>query len=151
MNSSSNNNLVVYDGVCSFCDGFVKFIIEKSKKEAKFVFIANQNVKFKKKYNYSSLDTIIVFNKEGIVLERYKAVKFIFKNLKIEYRALFFFVFIDLPFINNIVYDLFASIRYKVFGKLDFCSMPDSKIFLKKLKSENINMFHENLIRLVDI
>ena len=151
MNSSSDNNLVIYDGVCSFCDGFVKFIIEKSKKDAKFVFIANQDVKFKKKYKYSSLDTILVFNKEGVVLERYKAVKFIFKNLKIKYIVLFFFVFIDLPLINNIVYDFFASIRYKVFGKLDSCSIPDSKIFLKKINSENINMFHENLRKLVDI
>lgn len=119
--------ILIFDGVCNFCNGFVNFIIDRDPKK-KIKFLASQSTNAKetfKKYNISQKEI-----KESIIFiegERYttKSTAFlhILKYLKFPY--FLFYGFIGTPrFIRDAIYDYIGKNRYKWFGKRNTCRMP---------------------------
>lgn len=123
--------ILIFDGVCNFCNSFVNYIIDRDPKK-KIRFVASQSEpgkKLLKKYKVSKQEV-----KESIIFieqERYttKSTAFfhILKHLKFPW-FLFYGVMIIPGFIRDPIYDFIGRNRYKWFGKRTTCRMPTKDI-----------------------
>ena len=121
-----NNHIIIFDGVCNFCNGAVNFIIKRDKYK-RFMFTPMQSHFSKTLIEKSqreeiNLDTIILI-KNNIVFVRSEAALEIVKDL----RGLWFLigVFKIIPVsIRDYFYKVFANNRYKIFGRRDVCMIP---------------------------
>ena len=130
------NNIVFYDGICSFCNGLVVFLLKHERRnnmsfcslqsELAESFLKDLNVKV-------NLDTIYYYS-NGKVYKTSEAIKKISKNLKYPYLMIFYFLTITPKFISEYFYKLFAKNRYKWFGKKDKCQIPSAEDKLRFLE-----------------
>ena len=125
-----NCNIVLFDGICNLCNGIVKFIIKKDKKDI-FIFAPLQSASGQLLlHKYGSIvdkfDTII-YIKEDKYFIKSNAVLNILKDLGNVWKL--FFVLIIIPkFFRDFVYKFFAKRRYIIFGKSDTCMVPTPDI-----------------------
>jgi predicted DCC family thiol-disulfide oxidoreductase YuxK len=119
-------NLILFDGVCNLCNGFVSFIIGQDKNGV-FKFASLQSSYAEKLLNEDSqeLNTVIFFD-GTYFFKKSDAVFQIAKQLpNFKWVAVFSF----LPkFIRDGIYDLIARNRYKIFGKRDVCRIPTKEL-----------------------
>jgi len=131
MNSSDDTRtIIIFDGVCNFCNGAVNFIIKKDVKEI-FYFIPNQSSYGKelfKEYSISNseLDSVILI-KNGHCYTKSDAALEIIKELNGIYSSLYVFKILPKR-LRDYFYDIFAKNRYRVFGKMDSCMIPSKKL-----------------------
>jgi predicted DCC family thiol-disulfide oxidoreductase YuxK len=121
--------VILFDGVCNFCNTTVNFIIDKDKKK-RFKFTALQSEAGQKilktfNLNVTDFDTIILtaghryYEKSTAALKIAKGLGGIWK---------LFYVFIIVPaFIRDFFYDIIAKHRYRWFGKKDKCRIPTNE------------------------
>ncbi|NQY93870.1 MAG: DUF393 domain-containing protein [Campylobacteraceae bacterium] len=133
-------SLVLFDGVCNFCNKAVSFIIKRDPKEI-FYFAAIQSPiaqKLLKEYklNETDLDSVILI-KDGHCYTKSDATLEITKDLKGFYSYLWVFKFLPKKF-RDYFYDLFAKNRYKIFGKRNSCMIPSSNISKRFMKLSDI-------------
>lgn len=128
--NNDQNAIVLFDGVCNFCNDSVNFIIERdSRKYFKFAPLQSDIAEsLLEKYNINKADIDSV-----IVIENDKAFTHSTGGLKIARQIdgawKMFYVFIIVPkFIRDLGYKLFAKYRYRMFGKKDACMMPTPEI-----------------------
>ncbi|HRH40091.1 MAG TPA: thiol-disulfide oxidoreductase DCC family protein [Pyrinomonadaceae bacterium] len=122
------NPIILFDGVCNFCNGSVNFIIEHDK-EGYFKFAPLQSEvgqKHIEKFGLSNVDSIILVEDEKAYTHSTAAVR-IAKHLDGIWSLGYLFVIIPRP-IRNLFYKLFAKNRYRLFGKKDVCMMPTPEI-----------------------
>lgn len=118
--------IIVFDGVCNFCNFWVNFLLERDRKNT-FLFTALQSDAAKsllKKYNRSTddIDTFMLITDKGC-FDRSTAGLLVAKELGGIWKL--FYVFIVIPkFIRDPVYNLIARNRYKFFGKNESCRIP---------------------------
>ena len=122
--------IVLFDGVCNFCNSSVNFIIRHDKKE-RYKFAALQSdlgkmLSEKHGIDQSKIDSIILID-NGNVFVKSSAILRITKNLNYLYPLLFGFIIIP-KFIRDGVYDFIARNRYKWFGKKEACMIPSPEI-----------------------
>ncbi len=129
MNNYDNNELIIlFDGVCNLCSGIVSYIVRKDKK-ATFKFAALQSEEgrfFLERYKMQSdkLDTFVYIRKNK-ALTKSSAALFVLKDLGgCLNRSLFFFI-ITPKFTRDFFYDLIAKSRYKIWGKKEYCAIPN--------------------------
>ncbi len=125
------NAILIFDGVCNFCNGFINGIIDRDPK-GKIKFAALQSEagkKILKKYKISNTkvkDSLIFI--EG---ERYNtrstAFLNIMKYLKFPYFLLYGFIIIP-RCIRDSIYEFISKNRYKWFGKRATCRMPTKEL-----------------------
>ena len=118
--------IILFDGVCNFCDASVQFIIKRDP-AAHFLFTSLQSEKgleLTKKYAISEDVDSLVLIENGKAFTKSSAALRIAKKLDGLWHL--FFVFILVPRrIRDIFYDYFATNRYKWFGqKEDACMLP---------------------------
>lgn len=119
-----HHHIVIYDGVCGFCDASIQFILDqKPTNKLRFVSFQSETgqqimAKFKLEIN---LDTIILVE-EGIVHQKAKAFLRILKHVETSYRFASYLAIIP-SFISNLFYDIVAKYRYKIMGKVDQCRL----------------------------
>ncbi len=118
--------IILFDGVCNFCDASVQFIIKRDP-AAHFLFTSLQSEKgleLTKKYAISEDVDSLVLIENGKAFTKSSAALRIAKKLDGLWHL--FFVFILVPRrIRDIFYDYFATNRYKWFGKKeDACMLP---------------------------
>lgn len=122
--------IVLFDGVCNFCNGSVNFIIERDAKNY-FKFAPLQSEigrQYLEKFGIDKAETDSV-----ILIENEKAYTHSTAALKIAGRLpglwSWFYGFIIVPKpIRDFFYKLFAKNRYRLFGKQDACMMPTPEI-----------------------
>lgn len=122
--------IVLFDGVCNFCDGAVNFLIRQDKKGI-FRFAPLQSEagqQLLKKYNLPTthFDTFILIDK-GKVYNRSSAALKIYSHLSWYWQWTQIFWIIP-PFIRNAVYSFIARNRYKWFGKKEQCMVPTLEV-----------------------
>ncbi|MEO8087934.1 MAG: thiol-disulfide oxidoreductase DCC family protein [Bacteroidota bacterium] len=128
--------IILFDGVCNLCNGFVQFVINNDKK-GKFKFAslqsdAAQNILRPLNFPLDELKTIVLVENGRIYL-RSRAVLRIAKQLDgIWKMAVVLYIFPS--FISDSVYNLVSRNRYRVFGKKDSCMIPTPE-----LKSRFVN------------
>ncbi len=120
-----NKTIILFDGECAMCNNYILFIA-KNDSDDNFKFLSIQNKKvneFKKIHsicteNISSI--YIIDNNE--IKSKSRAVLKIVSMLKFPYNLLTIFYIIP-NFLRDIIYDLVAKNRYRIFGKVDECSI----------------------------
>src|SRR3989338_8628965 len=108
--------ILIFDGVCNFCNGFVNFIIDRDPKK-RIKFVASQSDlgrKFLKQYKVSQkeIKESIIFIEEERYTTKSTAFFHILKHLKFPYFLLYGFILIP-HFIRDLVYDSIGKNRYK--------------------------------------
>lgn len=123
------NDIILFDGVCNFCNSSVHFILKRDAKQ---------------RYHFASLHSEAgkaLLNKYGIpeninsfVLiegDRYftksSAALRVCQNLTGPYRLLAVFKIVPAP-IRDIFYHVIANNRYKWFGKQETCMLPSPEV-----------------------
>ena len=126
----NNKGILLFDGVCNFCDSAINFVIKHDKKNH-FLFASLQSDFAKeicKNYdvNPTALETMILIENGKIYTKSHAALR-VNLNLNGLYPLLYGFIIIP-PFIRDAVYNWISKNRYKWFGKKDNCMIPDDKI-----------------------
>jgi predicted DCC family thiol-disulfide oxidoreductase YuxK len=124
-----NHGIILFDGVCNFCNKSVNFIIDHDP-QGYFQFAALQSEPGKgllKKYGLieDALDTLILVEDDQVYTRSTAALR-ILRQLKGWYSILYDFIIIP-QFIRDFFYDLFARFRYDMFGKRAECRMPNEE------------------------
>jgi predicted DCC family thiol-disulfide oxidoreductase YuxK len=131
-----NHHIILFDGVCNFCNYWVNFIIDRDKDDI-FKFAALQSEAGQKLLNKFNLktedfDTFILIDSEIYFTKSTAALK-IARKLNYPVKVLYYFIFIP-KFLRDLIYSLIAINRYKFFGKRDVCRVPtenEKKKFLE--------------------
>jgi predicted DCC family thiol-disulfide oxidoreductase YuxK len=117
--------VVLFDGVCNFCNRMVNFAIRNDKR-ARLKFAPLQSKAGKtliKEFNISPMADTIVFIEKGKAYTYANASIRICKYL--DWPAKILYAFIIIPsFISQPFYKWIARNRYKWFGKKENCMVP---------------------------
>jgi len=135
MSELNSKGVVLFDGVCNFCNTSVNFIIRHDKKDY-FRFTPLQSeigMKISEKYNLDSgnLKSVILVDKGKIYTKTTAALR-IAKQLSGLWPALYVFIIVPAP-IRDVVYNIIANYRYKWWGERDACMIPTPEIRKKFL------------------
>jgi predicted DCC family thiol-disulfide oxidoreductase YuxK len=118
--------IVLFDGVCNFCNGSVNFLIDHDAgKRLHFASLqseAGQALLREFGMRTSDFDTIVLVE-HGRACTRSSAALRIAQHLGGWWRLLTI-LFAVPPFLRDAAYDLFASNRYRWFGKSETCRIP---------------------------
>lgn len=126
---SDLNEIILFDGICNFCQGSVKFIIKYDKtKKLKFASLQSEiGQKLRTTYQIPDDTDSIVFIKNKNAYIKSSAALRIATYLSFPLNLLYIFIIIP-TFIRNFFYDIIAKNRYKWFGKQDACMLPSHEI-----------------------
>ncbi len=122
--------IVLFDGVCNFCNGAVNWVIEHDK-DGYFKFAAlqseiGQELSAKHGIDQSETDSIILVDGEHAYTYSTAALR-IAKHLGGAWSWAYAFMIVPRP-IRDIFYKLFARNRYRIFGKQEACMIPTPEI-----------------------
>lgn len=125
--------IILFDGVCNFCDGSVNFIIEHDKKDYfKFAPLQSEaGQKYVEDFDLSEIDSVILVENRKAFTHSTAALK-IAQRLGGIWSLAYVFIIIPKP-IRDFFYKLFARYRYKLFGKKDECMIPTPEVRAKFL------------------
>ncbi len=118
-------NIIVFDGVCNFCNRIVQIIIRHDP-SAQIHFAAQQSEageKLIKDLDIKESSNSVLFVKDGLVYYQSDAVIEIAKLLT-GWPSLFKYTIIVPRFLRNAIYKFIAANRYAIFGKQDQCMVP---------------------------
>ena len=121
-----NHHIILFDGVCNFCNFWVNFIINRDKNDT-YLFAAmqsdsGQRLLQKFKLNSNDFDSfVLIVNDKHFT--KFTAALMISKDLKSIVKLLYPLIILPAP-IRNFFYELIAKNRYKFFGKRDVCRIP---------------------------
>lgn len=126
----ANQKIVLFDGVCNFCNSSVNFIIDHDKHN-RFKFAALQTEAGQallKKHNLPTedFDSFILVDGDRYYKKSSAALHTV-KEFPGLWKLLYVFIIIP-PFIRDIFYNILAKNRYKWFGKRDECRMPTPEL-----------------------
>lgn len=122
--------IILFDGVCNFCDGAVNFVLKQDKKGI-FRFAPLQSEagqKLLQQYNLSTedfdsfvlVDNGKVYKKSSASLRVMNKLPWYWKEAQI--------LWIVPGFLRNAIYDFIAANRYKWFGKKEQCMVPTPEL-----------------------
>jgi len=119
------NPIVLFDGVCNYCNAMVNFAIRNDKKAIlKFTPLQSEaGSRLKEKYNIPPEIDSVIFIEDGKVYTYSDAAVRIAKYLRWPAKALYGIIFIP-KFIRQPFYKWIAKNRYKWFGKKEACMVP---------------------------
>ena len=125
-----SRNIVIFDGVCNFCNGAVNFIIKRDPKGL-FVFTPMQSDLAKELmdkhqiYN-NGVDTFLLIKNEQCFVFSSAALE-IAKGLTGFWYVFNIFKFVPAP-IRDYFYKVFARNRYALFGRQQQCMVPANEV-----------------------
>lgn len=121
--------IVIFDGYCNVCNGWVDFILKRDKKD-QFYFTANQNEAGKEVLSAFGEKTVDVSSvylfKNGKLHKRSAAALRVFTMLPFPWMLMGVFILVP-SFIRDVVYNYIANNRYKWYGKKESCRIPTAE------------------------
>jgi predicted DCC family thiol-disulfide oxidoreductase YuxK len=121
--------VVLFDGVCNFCNGAVNFIIRHDP-EKRFRFAPLQSEfgeQMRAKFDIGDeVDSIVLIDGGKAYLHSTAGLK-LAKGLGFPWSLGYAFIIVPSP-IRDWFYKLFAKYRYKLFGKKDVCMIPTPEV-----------------------
>ena len=126
----NNFGIILFDGVCNFCNASVNNVIKNDKKNY-FKFAALQSETGKKLLEKHGIDSThlesVVLIENNVAYQKSAAALRIVKKMDGLYPLLFGLIIIP-TFIRNFFYDFIARNRYKWFGEKEVCLIPTDEI-----------------------
>ena len=122
-------NIVLFDGVCNYCNAMVNFAIRHDKKAIlKFAPLQSEaGSQLKEKYKIPAEIDSVIFIENNIVHTYSDAAIHIAKYLRWPAKILYGLIIIP-KFIRQPIYKWIAKNRYKWFGKKERCMVPDAEV-----------------------
>jgi predicted DCC family thiol-disulfide oxidoreductase YuxK len=132
----SSKKIILFDGVCNLCNGFIQFVIKRDTNDL-FRYASLQSELAQKLISERGIDTkiidsVILIDPNIAYYIKSDAALQIGKNLK-GYRTLSNVCNLIPSGLRNIVYDLIAKYRYRWYGKRDKCMVPTPELKAKFL------------------
>lgn len=122
--------IVLFDGVCNFCNSSVNFIIERDR-AGYFKFAPLQSEIGEKLLAENGVDRVetdsVVLIEDGKVYTHSTAALRVARRLDGAWRWLSYLTFVP-RVVRDAAYKLFARYRYRLFGKKDECMLPSPEI-----------------------
>lgn len=122
-------NIILFDGMCNFCDASVQFIIRRDK-QGMFKFASLQGEKgttLRNKFALpDDLDSFILVAGDKVHVKSSAALH-VARRLRGLWKFLYIFMIVPRS-IRDAVYDFVAKNRYKWFGKKESCMLPSPEI-----------------------
>ena len=122
---TEGQQILLYDGVCNLCNGFVQFVLKRDKEE-KFLFAALQSKIGQQLLQYfqlsSQLETVVLIDKDTAYTQSDVPLK-VGQALG-GWMKIAFIGWIFPKVFRNGIYDFIAANRYRIFGKKDQCMLP---------------------------
>ncbi|MEA5459090.1 thiol-disulfide oxidoreductase DCC family protein [Arcicella sp. LKC2W] len=126
MQKSNQYQIILFDGVCNFCNASINFIIDHDpEKHFKFAPLQSdfgQKILGQFNKNTEDFDSVILL-KNNQLYQKSEAALEITKHLSGFWKYLTIFRILP-TFVLNFFYDIIATNRYLIFGKSDSCRMP---------------------------
>jgi predicted DCC family thiol-disulfide oxidoreductase YuxK len=123
-----HNKIILFDGVCHFCNFWVKFVLSHDiKKQFKFAPLQSETAQsLLNQYHIDQLElsTVVLIDDHKIYLRSDAALR-ICKYLDGIWRIIYGLQIFPSSW-RNALYDLIARNRYKWFGKTDTCMLPSA-------------------------
>ena len=117
--------ILLYDGVCNLCNGFVQFVLKRDEEE-KFIFAALQSEigqQLLQHFQLSlQLETVVLIDKEIAYTQSDVPLK-VGQALG-GWMKIAFIGWLLPKVIRNAIYDFIAANRYRIFGKEEQCMLP---------------------------
>jgi predicted DCC family thiol-disulfide oxidoreductase YuxK len=119
-------SLVLFDGVCNLCNGFVQFVVARDP-GGRFQFGALQSAAARRVLELhdtpAPLPDAIVLVDDGQLFTRSTAALRIARRLTFPWPLAYAFIAVPRP-LRDWIYDLIARHRYRWFGTRDHCMVP---------------------------
>ena len=118
--------IILFDGVCNFCNYWVNFIINRDERSI-FKFTAlqsktGQEILTSLNLNTTDFDTFVLVDGSDHFTKSTAALR-IAKELDFPFNIVYYFIIIPKP-IRDIFYSAIAKNRYKFFGRRNSCRIP---------------------------
>jgi predicted DCC family thiol-disulfide oxidoreductase YuxK len=122
--------IVLFDGVCNFCNATVNFVIEHDK-AGYFKFAPLQSEiggELAAEHGIDMIETDSVIVVENAKVYTYSSAALrITRKLDGIWSSVYAFIIVPKP-IRDFFYRLFAKHRYRLFGRQDACMMPTPEV-----------------------
>jgi predicted DCC family thiol-disulfide oxidoreductase YuxK len=125
-----SKGILFFDGVCNLCNGLVKFVIRNDPEgNIKFATLQSQFAEeyLKGIFSGKSIPDSVVYVSGDKHYLKSSAILQLLKDMESGWRFLYGFRVIP-RFLRDLVYDLIARTRYRIFGKRESCMIPSSDI-----------------------
>ena len=132
-----NTPIIVFDGVCNFCNASVNFIIRnESGDRLKFTPSQSKMGEFLlNRYDVlMDASNTLLFIENGQVYKKSRAALKIAAYLKKPINWMTIFSYIPKP-LSDFCYDLIAKNRYRLFGRTEECMVPSADLRKRFLDS----------------
>ena len=122
--------IVLFDGVCNFCDASVNWIIARDRR-GMFRFAALQSAageRLQREHGLdpTALDTLVLVDGARVYRKSGAALR-VLRRLRLPWPILFGMILVP-PFIRDFVYDFLARRRYGWFGRKEECMVPAPEV-----------------------
>ncbi|MFK7812604.1 MAG: thiol-disulfide oxidoreductase DCC family protein [Maribacter sp.] len=132
----SGKKIILFDGVCNLCNGFVQLVIIRDKKDifryASLQSNIGKKLLLERKIDTETIDSVVLIDPGIGYFIKSDAALQIGRHLK-GYRTISKLLNLIPSSLRNIVYDLIAKYRYAWFGKKDQCMIPTPELKAKFL------------------
>jgi predicted DCC family thiol-disulfide oxidoreductase YuxK len=136
-NLPQNKKIILFDGVCNLCNFFVQFVIQHDKAD-KFRFVSLQSelgeqIASTSPLSSKRLDSVLLLD---VATSSYKnKSQAVFEVLiELNYFKWLAKLFSMFPrFVTDLIYDVIAKYRYRLFGKQNQCWVPTKELQSKFL------------------
>jgi predicted DCC family thiol-disulfide oxidoreductase YuxK len=122
--SPPSESIILFDGVCNLCNGFVQFVIARDP-GARFKFAALQSqaaASLLEGRHRSLPDSVVLLEGDRIYTQSTAALR-VARSLGWPWKLSYLFVIVPKP-LRDAVYAWVARNRYAWFGKRDVCMVP---------------------------
>jgi len=127
----SEKKIILFDGVCNLCNGAVKFVIKRDKRDL-FRYAAlqsetGQQLTKERKIDITTVDSIILIEPGVAYFIKSDAALEIAKDLSGAWPLIAIFKWVP-GSIRDSIYDWVAKNRYTWFGKQESCMIPTKEL-----------------------
>lgn len=130
MAQQDQSSIVLFDGVCNLCNGFVQFLIKNDhKRRLRFASLQSDfgaGVQFEMLPVDDKIDSVLFLHNGHLLLRSDAAIEILKTMGGVWILSHAFYVFPR--FIRNRIYDLVAKNRYRWFGKRSECMLPSPEL-----------------------
>lgn len=127
---ASQEQVILFDGVCNLCNSSVNFVIDRdTKQHFKFASLQSefgQEQVRKIGGDPSQLNSIVLIEGDQFYRKSTAALR-VARKLSGGWPLLYAFIIIP-PFLRDLVYDFIAKNRYRWFGKEEACRIPTPEL-----------------------